>query len=101
MQLSSLLQRLPLLYWCPCLLSGPQRVRHAELAPFSQRMLDDREPRAGHDVMTLDELWFYCSTDHELVWPRPDAKCPTGHALLLHAKTYCTPLSGMSEGCIS
>jgi hypothetical protein len=32
--------------------------------------------QAGHFIITLDESWFYLSTDHEQIWLRPDQEPP-------------------------
>jgi hypothetical protein len=29
-----------------------------------------------HDIVTLDEPWFYLNTDHELIWVQADEKGP-------------------------
>jgi hypothetical protein len=34
------------------------------------------EQRAWHDIVALDESWFYHSTDHESIWLRPGEKVP-------------------------
>jgi hypothetical protein len=39
-------------------------------------MLERQERRSWHDVVTLDEPWFYLRTDHELIWSQPDAEIP-------------------------
>jgi hypothetical protein len=39
-------------------------------------MLEVERDRAWHDVVTLDESWFYLSTDYEFVWPPRDEKFP-------------------------
>jgi histone-lysine N-methyltransferase SETMAR len=39
-------------------------------------MLERQEQRSWHDIVTLDELWFYFNTEHELIWLHPDEKIP-------------------------
>jgi hypothetical protein len=39
-------------------------------------MLERRERRSWHDIVTLDESWFYLHTDHELIWAQSDAEIP-------------------------
>jgi histone-lysine N-methyltransferase SETMAR len=39
-------------------------------------MLERQERRSWHDIVTLDESWFYLHTDHELIWAQPDPKIP-------------------------
>jgi hypothetical protein len=35
-----------------------------------------QETRVWHDLITLDESWFYYITDHKLIWLPPDGKVP-------------------------
>jgi hypothetical protein len=49
------------------------RPSYGELSPNSVelsllRMLQVQEQRAWHDIVTLDESWFYCGTDHNSIW---------------------------------
>jgi hypothetical protein len=37
-------------------------------------MPEIRRDRAWHDIVTLDESWFYLSTDYEFVWLPRDEK---------------------------
>jgi hypothetical protein len=39
-------------------------------------VLERQEPRSWHDIVTLDESWFYVNTDHELIWLRRDEEIP-------------------------
>jgi histone-lysine N-methyltransferase SETMAR len=39
-------------------------------------MLEWQERRSWHDILTIDESWFYLLTDHELIWAQPDAEIP-------------------------
>jgi hypothetical protein len=32
------------------------------------QLLHIQEARVWYDAVTLDELWFYLSTDYELIW---------------------------------
>jgi hypothetical protein len=38
------------------------------------RLLEQLERRGWHDMITLDELWFYFCTEHELIWLAPGEK---------------------------
>jgi hypothetical protein len=62
------------LRWVPQLLSDPQKVRHVELSLSLLRMLEIQEQRAWHDLITLDESWFYCNAYYELIWLPPGEK---------------------------
>jgi hypothetical protein len=39
-------------------------------------MLEVQRDRAWHDIVTLDESWFYLSTDYELAWLPRDENVP-------------------------
>jgi hypothetical protein len=39
-------------------------------------MLEVQPDRAWHDIVTLDEFWFYLSMDYEFVWLPRDEKFP-------------------------
>jgi hypothetical protein len=65
-----------LLHWVPHLLSDAQKVRRVELSLSLLQILEVQEQRAWHDVVTLDESWFYCCTDHESKWLPLGEKVP-------------------------
>jgi ABC-type dipeptide/oligopeptide/nickel transport system ATPase subunit len=52
------------LRWIPHALSGDQRAQRVELSRELLRILQVHRDRAWHDIVTLDESWFYLSTDH-------------------------------------
>jgi hypothetical protein len=60
------------------LLSGAQKVQvqYVELSFSLLRILEVQEQRAWHDIVTLDESWFYSRTEHESIWLRPGEKVP-------------------------
>jgi histone-lysine N-methyltransferase SETMAR len=39
-------------------------------------VLEVQQSRGWHDIVTLDESWFYFSTDHERIWLAPGEKVP-------------------------
>jgi hypothetical protein len=39
-------------------------------------MLEVQRDRAWHDIVILDQSWFYLSTDYEFVWLPRDANAP-------------------------
>jgi hypothetical protein len=39
-------------------------------------MLESEKRRAWHDIITLDESWFYFRPDHELIWFQPGEEVP-------------------------
>jgi hypothetical protein len=52
------------------------KARSSEAATTTFFMLERQERRSWHDIMTLDESWFYLHTDHELIWAHPNAEIP-------------------------
>jgi hypothetical protein len=50
-------------------------------------MLQVQESRAWHDVVTLDESWLYCNTDHESIWLPPGERVPEMPRVTIQCKT--------------
>jgi hypothetical protein len=44
--------------------------------------------RAWHDIITLDESWFYQSTDYEFVWLPQDEKVPERERHTIQSKNF-------------
>jgi hypothetical protein len=40
------------------------------------RIVEVQRDRAWHDVVTLDESWFYLSTDYQFIWLPRDENVP-------------------------
>jgi hypothetical protein len=57
------------LRWVPHALSDAQKGEKVNLSRrlLRMRMLEVQRDRAWHDIVTLDEPWFYLSTDYEFV----------------------------------
>jgi hypothetical protein len=56
------------LRWIPHILTPTQKM---ECATFSIEFLRQLRPIEHHGwkfIITLDESWFYLSTDHEQIW---------------------------------
>jgi hypothetical protein len=51
------------LRWVPHALSDAQKGERVNLSRRLLRMLEVQRDRAWHDIVTLDESWFYLSTD--------------------------------------
>jgi hypothetical protein len=66
------------LRWVPHALSDAQKGERINLSRrlLRMRMLEVQRHRAWHDIVTLDESWFYPSTDYEFVWLPQDEKFP-------------------------
>jgi hypothetical protein len=64
------------LRWVPHALSDAQKGERVNLSRRLLRMLEVQRDRGWHDIVTLDESWFYLSTDYELVWLPRDENVP-------------------------
>jgi histone-lysine N-methyltransferase SETMAR len=64
------------LRWVPHLWSQSQKENRARLSRELLTILQQQQQRSWHDIVTLDESWFYLNTDHELIWLQPDAEIP-------------------------
>jgi hypothetical protein len=72
-------------------------------------MLEIQQVRCWHNIVTLDESWFYLSTDHEMIWIQSDEKLPEKERHTIQSKTLMVTivwnLSGfhfinvLSNGC--
>jgi hypothetical protein len=72
----SLAFRVRHLRWVPHLLSHSQKSDCLTLSQELLPMLERQKQRSWHDIVTLDESWFYINTDHEPIWLRPDGEIP-------------------------
>jgi predicted cupin superfamily sugar epimerase len=52
------------------------KARSNEVVTITFLMLERQERRSWHDIVTLDESWFYLRIDHELNWAQPDTEIP-------------------------
>jgi hypothetical protein len=59
------------LRWVPHALSGVQKGDRINLSWRLLRILEVQRDRAWHDIVTLDESWFYLSTDYEFAFSFP------------------------------
>lgn len=64
------------LRWIPHRLSHSQKSDRVELSRQLLSMLEIQQVRSWHDIVTLDESWFYLCTDHEMIWLQSDEKVP-------------------------
>jgi hypothetical protein len=64
------------------------------------QMLQVQRDRAWHDIVTLDESWFYLSKDYEFVWPPRDEKFPKENDTQFNRKNSCSRSSGIQAGSI-
>jgi hypothetical protein len=64
------------------------------------RMLEVQRDRAWHDIVTLDESWFYLSTDYEFVWLPRDENVPEKERHTIQSKNSCPRSFGIRAGSI-
>jgi hypothetical protein len=77
--------------WVPHRLSDDQKRMRVSVSSELLRLLEQQERRAWHDVITLDEFWFYFSTDHEFIWLAPGEDIPERGRHTIHSpKTMVT-----------
>jgi hypothetical protein len=57
------------LRWIPSVLTPEQKLNQVRDSQALLKMLQAQQKRSWHDIVTLDESWFYLSTDHERIWP--------------------------------
>jgi hypothetical protein len=53
-------------------------------------MLEVQRDRAWHDIVTLDESWFYLSTDYEFAWLPRDEKFLKENDTQFNRKNSCS-----------
>jgi hypothetical protein len=56
------------LRWVPHLLSAENKHQRIESSFALLRLLKQQQTRSWHDIVTIDESWFYLTTDHESIW---------------------------------
>jgi hypothetical protein len=64
------------LRWVPHRMSAIQKSNRVELSRTLLFLVTTQQGRCWHDIVTLDESWFYLNTNHELIWLRADEKVP-------------------------
>ena len=64
------------LRWILHRLSDQQKAIRVNLSRELLRVLEVQQSRSWHDIVTLDESWFYFSTDHERMWLAPGETVP-------------------------
>jgi hypothetical protein len=50
------------------MLSEAQKATRVQCSQSLLTILWEQQTRAWHDIVYLDETWFYSITDHELIW---------------------------------
>jgi hypothetical protein len=60
----------------PHRLTTAQESNRVEFSRQLESMFEIQQVRYWHNIVTLDESWFYLSTDHEMISLQPDEKVP-------------------------
>jgi predicted cupin superfamily sugar epimerase len=70
----------------PHILSEAQNAIWVQCSQSLLTILREKQARAWHDIVTLDESWFYYITDHEPIWLPPDGKVPDRERITMESK---------------
>jgi hypothetical protein len=63
----------------PPLLNPEQKRIRVNMAGELLRVLSVQGARQWHDLVTLDESWFYLRSEHDLMWTAPGEIVPIGN----------------------
>jgi hypothetical protein len=88
--------------WVLSVLSEAQKGERVSLSRrrLRMRMLEVQRDRLWRDIVTLDEFWFYQSTDYEFVWLPRDEKVPEKNGTQFNRKNSCSRSFGIITGSI-
>jgi hypothetical protein len=64
------------LRWVPHFLTPEQKKLRVHMATELLGILAIQRTRQWHDIVTLDESWFYWNSDHDLMWLPPGDAVP-------------------------
>jgi hypothetical protein len=78
------------LRWVPNALSDAPNGERVNPSRRRLRMLEVQRDRAWHDIVTVNESWFYLSTDYEFVWLPQDEKFPKENDTQFNRKNSCS-----------
>lgn len=74
------------LRWVPHILSEADKIVRAQLSCQLMELLEAQRRRSWHDIVTLDESWFYFTTDYERIWLPQDTSPPERERLTIQSK---------------
>jgi hypothetical protein len=74
------------LRWVPHIIFDDQKAKRVKCSKFILTILLAQQTRDWHDIVTLDESWFDCITDHEPIWLPPDGKVPDRERVTIQSK---------------
>jgi hypothetical protein len=49
-------------------------------------MLEHQKDKMWHDIVTLNESWFYFTTDYERIWPPEGTEALGRDRIIIHQK---------------
>jgi hypothetical protein len=88
------------LRWAPHALSDAQKGERVNLSLRLLPMLEVQRDRTWHDIVTLNESWFYLSTDYEFIWLPRDGQFPKENDTQFNRKNSCSRSFGIRAGSI-
>jgi predicted cupin superfamily sugar epimerase len=53
-------------------LPNAQKANRNDLSKQLFGLLEKQQTRTWHDIITVNESWFYFSTCHEMIWLAPE-----------------------------
>jgi hypothetical protein len=74
----------------PHALSDAQKGKRVNLSRRLVQMPEVQRDRAWHDIVTLDESWFYLSTHYKFVCLQGDEKVPERELYTIESKKSCS-----------
>jgi hypothetical protein len=86
------------LRWVLHALSDAQKGERVNLSRRLLRMLEVQHDRVWQDIVTLDECWFYLSTDYEFVWLPLNENIPERERQTIQSKKFMLTLFWNSPG---
>jgi hypothetical protein len=75
------------LRWVALILSDDQKATRVQCSRSILTILRAQETRDWHDIMTLDESWFYYITDYELILFSPDGEVPDRERVIVQSES--------------
>jgi hypothetical protein len=88
------------LRWVPHALSDAQKGERVNFSRQLLRMFEVQRDRGWHDIVTLNESWFYLSTDYKFVWLPRDEKSLKENNTQFNPKKSCLRSFGIRAGSI-
>jgi histone-lysine N-methyltransferase SETMAR len=64
------------LHWVPHLLWEADKYTRAQLSFELFEILQHQKDMTRHDIVTIDESWFYLTTDHQRIWLPEETEGP-------------------------